>query len=262
MSTKPQADRTNKKTIGLMYALPASKERALAICDSGAIDGFGLYKLILTDPVLFCRAQALYGEYFGSQASAYNSISKIIIMLNSTTVKNYMLKFASPSKDEADEEKIIAEQKAIAAHSLAVAVSARFIAKQRGLGDAKYEQYYAAGLVHDLGKLLCGARGSHCEAGLAGAKEMKLDNSLRDVIAFHHDIDNYSGKYADILCTVAIADWFVYTRLDKRYSLGKAPKLSKSVWEKIKITDDELAPIEKIARAEIKKCESFLKAGA
>jgi hypothetical protein len=48
----------------------------------------------------------------------------------------------------------------------------------------------------------------HCEAGGVVSDNWKLTGAIADTVRWHHDLEGYSGENADVLRTVAVADFF------------------------------------------------------
>ncbi|MDR0718083.1 MAG: HDOD domain-containing protein, partial [Treponema sp.] len=121
-------------------------------------------------------------------------------------------------------------------HSLGTGLMARLIAQKRNVANAQLEEYFIAGLLHDIGKIPMSAINrdkyteamelaarehislyraekrvldfDHCEVGKTIVEVWHLEGAVGDVIGFHHSCLEYTGPYRDILYTVAMANRF------------------------------------------------------
>lgn len=237
-----------------LKSLPETAARLHALCNSHIADAPGLYKLISLDPVLFFQTQALFRYYYPQAEDSFAGLAKIIITLNINTVKNNVLRFASekPGGAKKNEESFFS-------HSLAAALACRCIAARRGLGEDSFERYYAAGLLHDIGKQFPVNAEEHGEAGGIAAKAAGLSTDITDAIRYHHRIAAYRGSAADLVCSTALADFIAHSIAPR----GGKPsvKLEDAVWEKLGITPAFSAEIKDEVQSGLAACEHFIKAG-
>lgn len=235
-----------------MPPLAETLERAQFICKSHTLNGQLLYKLISIDPILFCQTQILFNYFYPKLTGTFNSISKIIILLNINTVKNHILQFIVKTKAE--------QQKQLFLHSIAVGIASRFIAKERNIDRKKFELYYAAGLLHDIGKYFS-CELDHCITGEIAAKTIGLHKSLRNVVAYHHNIQEYNEHDSDLLFNVVLADYFVHKYIHTAGTEKYCVEIDDSIWKTLNLKKDFFASVDKDIRAEIKKIEKFIRAG-
>ncbi|MDR2468079.1 MAG: HDOD domain-containing protein [Spirochaetaceae bacterium] len=247
----------------VMPALPQTANGIMNICNSRFVDARHLYKLICVDPLLFCQTQALFTIYYPKLNTIYNSIAKIMIMLNVNTVKNHIMPFAEKTKDalaaKSINKKTLEYQSCFWRHAVATGITARFIAKERGIDPAQFELYYAAGLVHDLGKYFQVEGTSHSELGGLVAKTAGLYEGLLDVILHHHDVAKSKGTNADLVCTAALADYFVNSSLSAQQKTGSKATLGKEVWQRLSVSPEFLEKHKQMLVSEIKKCDAYIK---
>ncbi|MCL2318920.1 MAG: HDOD domain-containing protein, partial [Treponema sp.] len=174
-------------------------------------------------------------------------------------------------------------------HSLCVGVSAKILAKRRGIDAKQTEEYFTAGLLHDIGKIPLNAvlaknymltvssadreRKSlyqmeqsalglnHCTAGAMISAAWKLEGAVGDTIVYHHDCAGYSGSNQDILYSVIAANRFA-SLSGIGFSGDRYPeKVDPVVWETLNATWEDFDEIEKMVNGEIEKAEIFLKIG-
>jgi putative nucleotidyltransferase with HDIG domain len=172
-------------------------------------------------------------------------------------------------------------------HSLCVGVAAKILAKKRGVDPKQREEYFTAGLLHDIGKIplnsvitrdylltIAAADGekislvhaeernlkfNHCQAGSLIAKAWKLEGPVGDVIIYHHNVASYTGPNQDILYSIALANYFA-NLMEIGFSGDRYPdKLGAEVWDSLGLKRDIFDEIEGIVNEEITKAKVFLK---
>jgi HD-like signal output (HDOD) protein len=135
-------------------SLFAVSNKVVEVCRNLRTQAADLYRVICLDPVLFSETQSLYNHFYPAAKDRYTSIAKIIITLNLNTVKNWALEFADNARLLIETKKArapeIAVQKKCWRHTHGVAIATRLLAKENGVPPEKLEEYYAAGLSHDI----------------------------------------------------------------------------------------------------------------
>jgi putative nucleotidyltransferase with HDIG domain len=215
------------------------------------------------------------------------SLVRAIIMLGINTVKNLALSTAvlGTLGQEANFQAL--NMDGFWRHSLGVAVCSKLIAKKRKLDPKKWEDYFIAGLLHDLGKIPLNNQFpadyvqvietsdrdripifqaekkvfelDHAEVGSMIVSTWKLDKSIQDVTGKHHNYEDYQGEYADLLYSVVLANCFVNEK-EVGFSGDRRPqKPSKTSEEVLRFSLESLEGIEKEVAAEIEKASVFLK---
>jgi HD-like signal output (HDOD) protein len=172
-------------------------------------------------------------------------------------------------------------------HSLCVGVAAKFLAKKRKIDPKMTEEYFTAGLLHDIGKIPLNAVLSkqymvtvsnadrerkpltlaeentfgmnHCEAGGLIASAWKLDGAIGDAIKYHHSYKEYSGDNKDILYSVAAANRFATLSVIGFSGERHPSPLLNCIWEALNVSKDVFDEIEERVNVEIEKAEVFLK---
>jgi HD-like signal output (HDOD) protein len=151
----------NKKTGKTTRFLPLQtpslfvvSKKLITVCEDRHIQAAELHRLICLDPVLFRKTQNLYHYFYPAAKNRHVSIAKIIIVLNPNTIKNYLLDFAYAASSLIETKKVsaaeIAGQKKRWQHTHSIAIATRFFAKENGVPPEKLEEYYAAGILHDI----------------------------------------------------------------------------------------------------------------
>jgi putative nucleotidyltransferase with HDIG domain len=171
-------------------------------------------------------------------------------------------------------------------HSLCVGVSSKILAQKRGIDSKLPEEYFAAGLLHDIGKiplnailskqymltvssadrerisLYCSEEKNlgvnHCASGAAIVAAWKLDGSVGDSIIYHHNCMEYSGGFMDVLYSVAVSNWFA-SAADIGFSGDRWPEPpDPSVWAALNVSQEIFDEIEPVVNSEIEKAKVFL----
>ena len=273
--------------VGAMGSLPATVSKILEVCNNPKTSPIDLDKVIQLDPVLMGRVLKLINSAYYGLGTQVTSLVRAIIMLGVNTVKNLALSTAVIDR--------FADKKGFHAlnmdgfwrHSLCVGVTAKHIARKRGIDPKSVEEYFAAGLLHDVGKIpmndalaedyvramavadrerlpLNAAEAKvlgidHCQAGQAVATAWKLSGAIADTEDWHHDLEGYQGEYTDVLDTVAVSNYFA-SREGIGFSGNLYPeKLPPEIFGRLGISRSLLEELEGPVNAEIEKAKIFLK---
>ncbi|GAB1456499.1 HDOD domain-containing protein [Spirochaetota bacterium] len=222
--------------ISSMPSLPTTVAKVMEICNNPKTSPTDLDKVISLDPVLMGKVLKLINSaYYGLQ-NQVTSLVRAIIMLGVNTVKNLALSTAILDK-LADKSGFRAlNMEGFWRHSLCVGVVAKMIARKKGVEAQRLDEFFAAGLLHDIGKIplnnalsdeyvramsladreripihLAEKRSidiDHAEVGSMIAEAWHLDGPIADGIRFHHNVMLYEGKNADLVMAIAVADYY------------------------------------------------------
>jgi putative nucleotidyltransferase with HDIG domain len=259
------------------------------VCNNPRTSPIDLDRVIQLDPVLMGRVLKLINSSYYSMGTQVTSLVRAIIMLGVNTVKNLALSSAVLGSVSSKKDFRALNMDGFWRHSLCVGVTAKLIAKRRGIDAKGLEEYFAAGLLHDIGKiplnnaladeyirtmsladmerisLVSSERRmlgiDHCEAGVVVADNWKLTGAIADTVRWHHDRDNYSGEYGDVLRTVSVADFYA-NREGIGFSGNRYPdKVSLETFSLLGIEKSMLEELDEPVNAEIEKAKIFLKLG-
>ncbi len=264
-------------------ALPTSISKIMEVCNDPATSAADLSKVISLDPVLMGRVMKLINSAYYGLNNKVTSLVRAIIMLGFNTVKNLALSAAilgTIGKTNFQGLNI----EAFWIHSLSVGVTAKIIAKKRGEPAGDVEEYFIAGLLHDIGKipfvnkvpgdynraityagtefvsllegedheLSC----NHCEIGRMIATNWQLSESLSDVIAHHHE--TYAGSHQILVQAVCVANYFSNI-MEIGFSGDKYPdKLEQEIFANLRISLNDLKNEEEEIKAAIENARIFL----
>jgi HD-like signal output (HDOD) protein len=272
-----------------MPSLPTTVAKVLEVCNNPKTSPIDLDRVIQLDPVLMGRVLKLINSAYYGLGTQVTSLVRAIIMLGVNTVKNLALSTAVLDRVSSKKDFRALNMEGFWRHSLCVGVTAKLLARRRGIDAKTVEEYFAAGLLHDIGKIplnnaladdyvrtmsLADREGlalyvaerrtlgiDHCAAGRIVAESWRLTGAIADTIAWHHDLAGYSGENGDILRTVAVANFFA-NREGIGFSGNLYPeKLAPDVYSLLGIEKSILEELEEPVNAEIEKAKVFLKLG-
>jgi HD-like signal output (HDOD) protein len=268
-------------------SLPTSVAKVLEICNNPQTSPADLNYVISLDPVLVGRVLKLLNSAYYGLGKKVTNLVRAIIMLGINTVKNLVLTSAITGTLLSDKPCHGLDMEGFWRHSLCVGVAAKLLAKRRGVDPQRLEEYFTAGLLHDIGKIPLSAVLSagytlaitaadrerislyraedaglglnHCAAGAMIVKAWKLMGPVGETIEQHHNLAAYSGDHRDILYSIAAANQFA-VRYDIGFSGDRFPeKTGAEVWKTLNTSVDVFEEIEKNVNVEIEKAKVFLK---
>jgi HD-like signal output (HDOD) protein len=268
-----------------MPSFSATVTKVLAVCNNPQVSPAELNRVISLDPVLVARVLRLVNSAYYGLAHPVTSLARAIIMLGINTVKNMALSTAilvnlglkSSSGLNMD---------GFWLHSLCTGTAAKLIAKKRNVAENRLEEYFTAGLLHDIGKIpvntviadkfietlsfadrerisLYQAENrvlgfDHCAIGKVIVEAWHLEGVVGDVVSFHHCLD-YEGPHKDVLYTVALANRFSSVR-EIGFSGDRYPEaLVPGILQYLAVGEDIFEELGSIVTKEIDKAAVFLR---
>jgi putative nucleotidyltransferase with HDIG domain len=281
--------KTVRDYISHMPSLPVTVSKVLEVCNNPKTSPIDLDHVIQLDPVLMGRVLKLINSAYYGLGTQVTNLARAIIMLGVNTVKNLALSSAVVDRFGDKNAFQALNMDGFWRHSLCVGVTAKHLAKARGVDPSMVEDYFAAGLLHDIGKIpLNNALSTeyvrtmtladreriplflaekrvldldHCEAGSVIVESWKLSGAIADTIACHHTHESYRGDYGDVVRTVAIADYYA-NREGIGFSGNLYPdKPGPEVYGLLDMEKSMLEDISDTVMAEIEKAKVFLKLG-
>ncbi|AEF82685.1 HDOD domain-containing protein [Leadbettera azotonutricia] len=284
---KPELSEKIDEYIKNMPSLPTSVAKVLEVCNNPQTSPADLNHVISLDPVLVGRVLKLINSAYYGLSSHVTNLVRAIIMLGINTVKNLALSTAVMGNLAGKKDPLGLDMEGFWRHSLCVGVAAKLLAKKRGIDPKLAEEYFTAGLLHDIGKIPLNTvlskeymltlheadmerislhKGEektlgldHCAAGAMVVKAWKLEGAVGDAIIFHHSSEAYAGNSVDVLYSVIAANRFASLG-DIGFAGDRYPdKIEKSVWDALGITQEAFAELEPMVNSEIEKAKIFLK---
>lgn len=245
-----------------MPSLPITALKTIALSNDPRVNPADMRQLVSLDPVLVGKLLRFINSAYFGLSRPITSVAQALIMLGLNTVKNLAILAVFPTQGLVgglDMEKFWL-------HSLCVGAASKIIARRRMLPAQSLEEYFIAGLFHDIGKIALHAVFSeksvpgmdHCQAGSIIIQEWKLEGSaLGDAVTYHHAYLDYTGPHGDVLFnTVAANRCAGFMGFECEPYPGTVDPL---VWGRLKVQESLFEEIKSEIDAEIVKAESFLK---
>lgn len=180
-----------QKYIQRMPGLSTTVSKVLQVCNNPATSPNDLNKVISLDPVLTGQVLKLINSAYYSLPNKISSLTRAIIMLGINTVKNLVLGTSIVGSVGKTKSSKLFSMDDFWAHSLAVGVTAKALAVRGNLPVNEREEYFVAGLLHDLGKIPMNNRYPDDYAAvikMAAEKEILLSEAEREVFGFDHGV--------------------------------------------------------------------------
>lgn len=280
-----QADQRKKieKFIQKMPSLSTTVGKVLEICSRTDASPNELNKVISLDPVLTGQVLKLINSAYYSLMNKITSLTRAITMLGMNTVKNMALSTAIIQSVAGSNKSKALPTSRFWVHSIGVGVSAKLLAMARGVSIQEREEFFIAGLLHDLGKVPFGdeyihvlsmAREQqrplveverellgidHQEVGALIAAKWKLSDSMTRCISCHHDIDQAAEEDRLLVAVVALANMFINIH-DIGYAGDSFPEHANAgmLLALTGLDWPDFAAISAIVEEEIQKAQIFL----
>jgi putative nucleotidyltransferase with HDIG domain len=273
--------------ISKIPALPVTVTKVMEICNNPATSPVDLNKVISLDPVLMARVLKLINSAYYGISNQVTSLVRAIIMLGLNTVKNLALSTAVLGNLGKKENFQALNMQGFWRHSLCVGVLSKLIARKMRVDPKMQEEYFIAGLLHDIGKIplnnaltveFIQAMGAsdrdhrplyqtekeiigldHMDAGVLIGEAWKLGNGIIDTIRFHHFPDTYTGKNKAVVFTVTAANFYANAN-EIGFSGSRFPEAVKDeILRFLGIDWDYLDDIADELMKEIEKAQVFLR---
>jgi HD-like signal output (HDOD) protein len=175
--------------ISKMPSFSATVTKVLQICNRPDTSAIDLNRVISLDPVLTGSVLKLVNSAYYSLGKEVSSVTHAIILLGINTVKNLALSIAVIQSFGGGHPRSGLSLDDFWVHSLGAGVISRSLAQLHGHPRETLEDYFVAGLLHDLGKIPL----NHCfpvqyPAALEAARRerVSLSEAERDVLGMDH----------------------------------------------------------------------------
>lgn len=267
-----------------MSSLSPTTAKVLQLVNNINCSPMELTKVIKLDPVLSAKVLKVVNSSYFSFAQKITSLERAIIMLGLNTIKNLALSAAVLGQFDKKFTYAFNVQD-FWKHSLAVAVTSKIIATQRKVSKMVVENYFIAGLLHDIGilvenvsypddmktvidesndnnfieieeRILNGL--NHCKIGKSLAEKWNLSKDLIDVIEKHHELE-LVGENIEFRLTVYLAN-IICKKNNVGLVFGKAQEsIDPIVFKVLGLPDNIEEEIVEKLNVEIIKAMEFLK---
>ncbi len=221
-----------ERFIKRMPSLSTTVGKVMEICSRIDASPNELNKVISLDPVLTGQVLKLINSAYYSLMNKVTSLTRAITMLGMNTVKNMALSTAIiRSVSGAKKSKALPTSK-FWAHSIGVGVCAKLLAKANDVPVIECEEYFIAGLLHDLGKIPFGDEYidilhcvkkeqrslieveremlgvDHQQVGRMIAEKWKLNEAMTCAICFHHDVESAPEEHRVRAAYIGLANMY------------------------------------------------------
>jgi len=270
-----------------MPSLSTTVSKVMEICNSPTTSPNDLNRVISLDPVLTGRVLQLINSAYYSMVNRTTTLTRAIVMLGINTVKNLALSTSVLESLSVKKSFQALSMDNFWMHSICVGVTARSIAAIKRIPVTDREEYFVAGLLHDLGKIplnnlfpkeyvhamewaelqqvpLYRAENSifevdHCTVGGMIAEKWVLNETITDSLFYHHKPVEVREKNRQFVAIVALAN--TYTNFLEVGSSGdRFPEDAQAthLLEQVGISWSALLDLRETVLDEIEKARIFL----
>ncbi len=280
---KEKNKKSIQRVIKKMPSLSTTVGKVMEICSRTDASPNELNRVISLDPVLTGQVLKLINSAYYSLMNKVTSLTRAITMLGMNTVKNMALSTAIIRSVSGAKKSKALPTKKFWAHSIATGVCAKLLAKANGVPIMECEEFFVAGLLHDLGKMPFGDEYievlhaakdeqrplieleqeligmDHQQVGRLIADKWKLNEVMTSAISYHHNVDSAPEEQKVLVAYIALANMYANIH-DLGYAGDPFPREEEAEkliaiaglkWEMLsEIADD--------VEAEIQKAQVFL----
>ncbi|MBN2544400.1 MAG: HDOD domain-containing protein [Spirochaetes bacterium] len=269
-----------------MPPLPITVSKILEITKNPNVSAQELNNIISIDPVLTGRILKLINSAYYSLPNQITSIVRAIVMLGINTVKNLALSTSIVNTINKKENFNALDMDGFWRHSICVGVLAKTFANRQGVTLKLQEEYFVAGLLHDIGKIPLNSQMpekylsamtlsrqnkiplieaenrifglNHTNIGLTVSQQWRLNPSLVETICHHHDYMQANESLRRFVATITLAN-IITNKTGIGFSGNKFPENKETeIFEITKLSWDDIDNAETVAEEAIKKAEIFL----
>lgn len=280
---KDDQRRKIERFIQKMPSLSTTVGKVLEICSRIDASPNELNKVISLDPVLTGQVLKLINSAYYSLMNKVTSLTRAITMLGMNTVKNMALSTAIIQSVAGVNKSKALPTTRFWAHSIGVGVCAKLLAIATGVSVQEREEFFIAGMLHDLGKIPFGDEYIHVlntakreqrslieverellgidhqEVGAMIAAKWMLKGFMASGISCHHDVELASSDEQAKLAIIALANIYVNIH-DIGYAGDPFPDVSfiGSLLDQAGLNWSDLGAISGTVEEEIDKAQIFL----
>ena len=270
-------------------SLSTTVAKILAVCNNPASTANDLNKVVSLDPVLTGNVLKLINSaYYSNIVEKVKSLSQAIIMLGLNTIKNLALSTAvmgTIAKNSSAGNQLMDR---FWAHCISTGAMAKILAIELGIPKSECEEFFVAGLLHDVGKIpiiqcfpaeymetikysneksiglniieknVFGI--NHVEAGRMIADKWNFKGAIYESICCHHQPDAADTEHVDFVQKVAIADFYINKeiRTSSLETMVPEDEMIQVLFDSQGIDGSSLKKLEKSVHSEIENAKSFM----
>ncbi len=151
--SEADSEKIINKYISKMPSLSTTISMVLKVCNSPDTTANDLNRVICLDPVLTGNVLKLINSAFYSLRDRVTSLTKAIIMLGMNTIKNLAISTAILGTLNKTKTIKTSSIDRFWEHSICVGTAAKIISSIPELGLKNEDEFFVAGLLHDIGKI-------------------------------------------------------------------------------------------------------------
>jgi putative nucleotidyltransferase with HDIG domain len=274
-----------KQSIDSMPSLSPVVHKINEVANNVKSSAQDLTDLIQLDPVLTAKVTRMVNSAYFGLPQEVKSLKQAVVLLGINTIKNVAISSAFLGRSYLKGSDVL-DGEDFWKHSLGVAVASKMIARRLGVEEKFIEEYFIAGLIHDIGKILMNnsfpdemrkileisaAKNmpitdieknvlglSHEEIGIAIGKKWKFENNLLYAVGRHHQ-PALQGSSAIFSMVVAVADTFVKILKVGFSGNHRITPVSDEVWKILNLDEESVFVTLADIGKEIDKAKLFLK---
>ncbi|MCU0843912.1 MAG: HDOD domain-containing protein [Spirochaetes bacterium] len=274
-----------KESIDQMPTLSPVIHKITEVANNVKSSAQDLTDVIQLDPVLTAKVIRMVNSAYFGLPQEIKSLKQAVVMLGLNTIKNVALSSAFLGKVNLKANTSLNGQD-FWKHSLGVGVATKLIARKMNVDQKLLEEYFIAGLIHDIGKVLINnffpdemnrvleeaAKRlepitdierrifglTHEEIGIAIGKKWRFASSLLYAVGRHHQ-PVVEGASAVFSMTVCVSDTFVKSLeigFSGNYRIEPVPE---EVWAALNLNEEAVFAALSTINNEIEKAVLFLK---
>lgn len=273
--------------IQAMPPLPVSVTKIMELTQDPNVDAKKLNDVISLDPVLTGKILKLINSAYYSMPNKVTTIVRAIIMLGINTVKNLVLSAGVVSAVRGKKIFDALDMEQFWRHSICVGSMARSFALKLKIPPKQAEEYFVAGLLHDIGKIPFNAvipddylyaveyakeketslyrteqkmfGLDHTQLGEKIALLWKVNDNLKNTICNHHSLEEVPEESQKFVAIIDLADSIAVTG-NMGYSGNVFPTENEErIFEITGLSLKDVAKAEEMAESTLQKAEMFLK---
>jgi len=227
------------QSIARMQGLSPTMMKVLEICNAPETSPNDLNRVISLDPVLTAKVLKLVNSAYYSLRNPVSSLTRAVLLLGIHNVKNLALSTAVLNSLGGKESFRGLSADDFWLHSLGVGVASKCLAAEKGVPPAEREEYFVAGLLHDLGKIPLNREYAteyaaalkkveqenrplfemeeeilginHCLSGEMIIRKWQLGRNFLHVLRHHHEPADAPEIDRPLVSLVALADFLINT---------------------------------------------------
>jgi HD-like signal output (HDOD) protein len=224
-------------------------------------------EIISDDPGLTSRLLQLVNSAFYGYPGKINTISRALFIVGTQQLRDLAMGTSIINMFKGISKSLV-DMDSFWRHSIACGIAAKILATYRRIGTNP-EQYFVAGIVHDIGRLIIYEKipeqasealllsknegyllyeserkifgFTHSDVGRLLMQIWKLPPNLEEVIAFHHQ-PQMASSYALETAIIHIADIIVHGMQLGTSGEHRIPPLDSNAWDLIGLPNSILSP--------------------